>query len=140
LGAYADLQVEQVLGFGSILNPCDELHGWEGTALPYISGLNTIVETQGFSRKVASLWSLEDYEDFKVFISANPTAGKVIPGTGGLRKIRWRGMGVGKRGGTRVIYFNNTAKKTWLLALYAKSNKGGFSLNDLVSMRREVDG
>jgi len=49
-------------------------------------------------------------------------------------------MGVGKRGGTRVIYFNNTAKKTWLLALYAKSNKGGFSLNDLVSMRREVDG
>jgi hypothetical protein len=42
--------------------------------------------------------------DLKDFVARNPLAGDEMPGTGGLRKLRWRRAGVGKRGGARVTY------------------------------------
>lgn len=51
-----------------------------------------------------------------------PEAGVVIPGSGGLRKLRWAGSGRGKRGGLRVIYYYVTAEgEILLLHLYAKN-------------------
>lgn len=49
----------------------------------------------------------EEYSKFQAILVANPEAGRVISGTGGLRKIRWKDPGrqKGKRGGIRVIYF-----------------------------------
>lgn len=55
---------------------------------------------------------------------AAPDAGAVIPGTGGLRKIRWQGSGRGKRGGVRVIYYWATADDVILmLVAYPKSER-----------------
>jgi hypothetical protein len=55
------------------------------------------------------------------FIARNPEAGDVIPETGGVRKIRWRMQGRGKRGGSRVIYFfYDRAAPIYLLMVYAK--------------------
>lgn len=45
-----------------------------------------------------------------------------IPGTGGVRKLRWRAEGRGKRGGLRVIYYVVSSRfHCYLLHLYPKS-------------------
>jgi len=46
----------------------------------------------------------EEYRDFQNELAANPDCGTVIPGLGGLRKIRLALPGGGKRGGARVLY------------------------------------
>lgn len=54
----------------------------------------------------------------------NPEAGRIIRGSGGVRKLRWRRAGAGKRGGLRVIYFvRYQPNEFWMLALYAKSRR-----------------
>lgn len=56
------------------------------------------------------------------FIARNPETGDVIPETGGVRKVRWRRAGMGKRGGSRVIYFyHDPATPLYLLMVYAKA-------------------
>jgi hypothetical protein len=44
------------------------------------------------------------------FIAEHPAAGDVVPGSGGIRKVRWSRAGSGKSGGVRVIYFTRTAE------------------------------
>lgn len=52
----------------------------------------------------------------------NPEAGQVVPGTGGVRKVRWVRTGIGKRGGLRIVYFvRNQPDELWMLTLYAKA-------------------
>ncbi len=100
--------------------------------------MNTIIETRTFTRRVVEIWNEDEYEDFKEFIAINPEAGQVIPGTGGVRKIRWKGKGIGKQGGARVIYYNKARSETWLLTLYAKSNQEDVSVNELKRMREAI--
>jgi hypothetical protein len=60
--------------------------------------------------------------DFINWIAANPLAGDVIPGASPLRKVRWSRDGMGKRGGSRVIYFNQLDDGlVILLIVYSKS-------------------
>lgn len=55
-------------------------------------------------------------------IARNPLAGSLIPGTGGVRKVRWAASGRGKRGGARVIYyFHDEEMPLFLLTAYAKN-------------------
>ena len=63
-----------------------------------------IIETPQFSRQVQSLLSDEGCRSLQSALVSEPTQGVVLPGTGGLRKIRWAEEGRGKRGGVRVIY------------------------------------
>jgi mRNA-degrading endonuclease RelE of RelBE toxin-antitoxin system len=64
-----------------------------------------------------------DYRVLQIFLIANPEAGKIIPGSGGVRKLRWSVVGRGKRGGIRVIYYLRSKKgEIWLLTLYSKSH------------------
>jgi mRNA-degrading endonuclease RelE of RelBE toxin-antitoxin system len=102
--------------------------------------MNIIVETWEFSRKVSQIWTEEELDSLKVFLSRSPDAGQLIPGTGGVRKVRWGGMGAGKRGGVRVIYFNKTLSEIWLLTIYAKSDKETVPIRELRDMRKEIDG
>ncbi len=63
------------------------------------------IETSAFTRRVIELLSDDDYRLFQATLAANPVMGPVIPGSGGLRKIRWTMEGTGKRGGLRLIYY-----------------------------------
>ncbi|MBQ9596759.1 MAG: type II toxin-antitoxin system RelE/ParE family toxin, partial [Bacteroidales bacterium] len=57
-----------------------------------------------------------------------PMQGDTIPGTGGVRKIRWQGIGHGKRGGIRVIhYLYNENHPIYLLYAYPKNAKANLS-------------
>lgn len=80
-----------------------------GAPLAYIlvmtEGLFTVAETSLFSRQAKVVWSEEEHDEFVLYIAGNPEAGDVIADTGGVRKVRWKRAGSGKRGGVRVIYF-----------------------------------
>lgn len=76
-----------------------------------------IVETRVFTARICDLLRDEDYRRLQLELIRNPEAGRVIPGTGGLRKLRWGASGRGKRGGARVMYFWH-AKSEHLLMLF----------------------
>lgn len=82
----------------------------------------TVVETPQFVRQADALWTDAERQAFVDFIARNPEAGDVIPETAGVRKVRWRRAGMGKRGGTRVVYFyHNPETPLFLLMVYAKA-------------------
>jgi hypothetical protein len=71
------------------------------------------------------------------YLARNPTAGNVIPGSGGVRKLRWGLEGRGKRGGARVIYFfHDLEMPLLLLKAYAKNDQADLSSDELKTMRQ----
>lgn len=69
-----------------------------------------------------------------------PEAGPVIPGSGGVRKLRWRAPGRGKRGGYRVIYYAKTAHRViWMLTMYPKNVADNIPAHVLRQIRKEVE-
>lgn len=65
--------------------------------------MQTVVETKPFSRRADAILQPDERLDLIAYLAANPKDGDVIPGTGGIRKLRWRAKGKGKSGGVRVI-------------------------------------
>ena len=81
-----------------------------------------VVETPIFQKYAAEVWSYAEREEFIAWLAEHPEVGDVIPGTGGLRKVRWSRPGMGKRGGARVIYFNRLDDGlVVLLIVYSKA-------------------
>ena len=82
----------------------------------------TFVESPAFTKQCTDLWSDAEYSAFQHFLAARAEAGDLIPGLGGLRKVRWTRPGMGKRGGVRVIYMlRNAQGELVLLTLYTKA-------------------
>jgi hypothetical protein len=101
----------------------------------------TVVETLLFQKQWPMYWSEEERGEFAVFLAANPEAGDVVPGSGGIRKVRWRRAGSGKSGGVRVIYFaRSEAEELVLLTLYAKSSLDNLTGAKLKEIRRVLEG
>jgi len=99
------------------------------------------VETQLFTRLVQEYLPDDDYARLQQALITNPRIGDVIPGTGGVRKMRWRVAGRGKRGGIRVIYFLRLAQgQIWLLTLYAKNVADTIPAHVLKQIKDEIDG
>ncbi len=100
----------------------------------------TVVETPLFQRLADAYWTEEERSAFVFFIATHPEAGNVVPGSGGVRKVRWRMTGGGKRGGVRVIYFNRlSAGEIWLLVLYAKSEAESIPTHILRQIKEEIE-
>lgn len=84
----------------------------------------TVVETPVFLRQADAIWDENDRQALVDHIARNPESGNLIPGTGGVRKVRWTRPGSGKRGGARVIYFYYHADAPlFLLLAYAKASR-----------------
>jgi len=99
--------------------------------------LITIAETPLFVRQAEVAWDEREREAFVTFIAGNPEAGDVIPDTGGVRKVRWGSAGVGKRGGSRVIYFyHHPDRPLYLLMVYAKSRQENLSPEEKRTVRK----
>jgi hypothetical protein len=63
------------------------------------------IETSIFTRLVYDYLTDKEYLGLQSFLVGYPDAGPVVPGSGGVRKLRWAVAGRGKRGGIRVIYY-----------------------------------
>ena len=98
----------------------------------------TVSETEVFQKYAAAVWNDADRTEFINWIAANPLAGDVVPGSNGCRKVRWSRSGMGKRGGVRVIYFNEFEGQIWLLIVYAKAKFDNLPANFLAKLRDEV--
>ena len=97
----------------------------------------TVVETGPFIEDATRCLRQDEREEFIGYIARNPTAGVMIPGTGGVRKVRWRAGGRGKRGGARVIYFfHNERVPLFLLTAYAKSQRVDLAPAQRTALRR----
>jgi mRNA-degrading endonuclease RelE of RelBE toxin-antitoxin system len=98
-----------------------------------------IVETAVFTKRVRRLLDRESYRLLQLRLAADPEAGDVIPGTGGLRKIRWQGSGRGKRGGVRVIYYWARAHQVVLmLMVFGKNEQADLSPDQKATLKRLV--
>jgi mRNA-degrading endonuclease RelE of RelBE toxin-antitoxin system len=82
----------------------------------------------------------ESYRLLQLRLAADPESGAVIPGTGGLGKIRWSGSGRGKRGGSRIIYYWATAQNTILmLMIFAKKERSDLTAQQKAILRKIVE-
>ncbi|HJV02049.1 MAG TPA: type II toxin-antitoxin system RelE/ParE family toxin [Burkholderiaceae bacterium] len=100
----------------------------------------TVVETLLFQRLWPQYWTEEERGAFSIYIAEHPTAGVVVPESGGIRKVRWGRSGMGKSGGVRVIYYVRTAEgEIVLLTLYAKSKTDNITGQKLKEIRRALE-
>ena len=84
----------------------------------------TFIESAAFERVRAVYLDDDEYLELQQFMMENPEAGDVVRESGGVRKLRWRRKGKGKRGGLRVIYFvRYQPNEFWMLTLYAKAKQ-----------------
>ena len=98
------------------------------------------VETPIFTRRVVELLDEEQYRLLQGVLVAAPESGKVIPNSGGLRKLRWAGSGRGKRGGIRVIYYWLPEQaEILMLFLFAKNEQSDLDAQQLRKLRRTVE-
>jgi len=101
--------------------------------------MKTVIETPTFEKQSRKIWSEDERLDFISWISVNSTEGDVIPGSQGLRKVRWSGSQSGKRGGVRVVYFNQDEQGViYLLTVYSKSKKENVTNNELKQIKKEI--
>ena len=86
--------------------------------------VQAVAETPTFSRQADKLFSGDERRELIDHLANNPLAGDEIPGTGGVRKLRFRAPGRGKRGGARVVYFYGGERMPlYALLVYAKPAK-----------------
>jgi hypothetical protein len=107
--------------------------------------LLTVAELPEYLRTAGKLLTDADRRAIVDYVAAHPTAGDLIEGTGGVRKLRWARDGRGKSGGVRVIYyFHSDAMPLYLLTMFAKNERANLTkaernaLADLVDALVEI--
>jgi mRNA-degrading endonuclease RelE of RelBE toxin-antitoxin system len=97
------------------------------------------IETPIFTKLVTDLMPDDEYRKIQLALVLRPEAGKIIPGSGGLRKIRWKSSGSGKRGGLRLIYFWDVQEdRIYMLLIYKKSKQEDLTPSQLKILRNLV--
>ena len=94
------------------------------------------IETPQFSALLYDYLDDESYLDLQIHLIERPDRGDLIPGGGGIRKLRFAAQGKGKRGGVRVIYYWVTdAGQIYMLTLYPKGKKENLSDAEVAELR-----
>lgn len=96
------------------------------------------VETHIFSKHIQRLLTDEEYRELQQMLAEHPKTGEVIPGGSGLRKIRWRAGGKGKRGGVRVIYYCESTQRLYMIYAFGKSEQADLTKEQLRVLRAHV--
>ena len=86
-----------------------------------------IAEPPIFTKQLLSNLSDEEYRLFQATLLERPDAGKVIPGGGGLRKVRWGLEGRGKSGGARIIYYCVYRERYYSSVVHVSQKRAGES-------------
>lgn len=98
------------------------------------------VETSVFTRQAVALLDDDALRALQAALVERPDLGAVIPGGGGVRKVRWAGSGRGKRGGVRVIYYWFASEAViFCLLCYAKNERDDLSRAQLAALRALVE-
>lgn len=101
--------------------------------------MQTVAETPTFTRQADRLFSEDERRALIDYLADNPLAGDEIPGTGGVRKLRFTAKGRGKRGGARVVYFyGGEDMPLYALLAYAKAAKADLNPSERRAVRTVV--
>ena len=99
-----------------------------------------IIETSFFTKQVQKLLTDEEYGDLQAALVQRPDMGQLLVGGAGLRKVRWRARGQGKRGGVRVIYYWATEfNQLLMLMIYAKPRQEDLTPQQLRVLRTIIE-
>jgi mRNA-degrading endonuclease RelE of RelBE toxin-antitoxin system len=99
-----------------------------------------IIETSFFTKRIKILLNDEEYRNLQNDLIMNPEKGKIIKGSGGLRKLRWRLPGKGKSGGIRIIYYwINSSQIILMLLVYQKSELDSLSPSQIKVLKILVE-
>jgi hypothetical protein len=102
--------------------------------------MQTLVPIGTFEEKARKLLGKTGFDDMLEFLARRPKAGRIIQGTGGLRKVRFARPGKGKSGGTRVIYYyHNDTKPILLLLIYAKARQDNLTDVQKAQLKKHVN-
>jgi len=94
------------------------------------------IETQRFSDALYDYLDEDSYQELQVSLIERPDQGDIIPGGGGIRKLRFAAQGKGKKGGVRVIYYWVTkAGQIYMIAIYPKGRKDNLTDAELAEFR-----
>lgn len=97
------------------------------------------IETSVFTRQITALLNDDEYRQFQSALAANPAAGVLIRGGGGIRKVRIAIGGRGTSGGARVIYYWAVEKDAILLVFaYAKNVAAELTAKQTVELAKLV--
>lgn len=89
------------------------------------------IETSVFTRQIKNMISDDCYLEMQQFLARLPTAGDLVRGSGGCRKLRWKVPGRGKRSGIRLIYYwVRSDDQILMLTVYSKA-----MTNDLTTLQ-----
>ena len=99
--------------------------------------MQTVIETEGYLRDAKDAGMAEDERSAAVdLVAANPEAGDVMQGTGGVRKARLAGRGKGKSGGYRIVwYFGGGDIPVFLLTVFGKGEKANLTQGECNALR-----
>jgi len=99
-----------------------------------------IIETHIFTKRINRLMKEDVYRELQNELIESPDIGKVIQGSGGIRKIRWSGSGRGKRGGSRIIYYWAKNKdQIYMLFIYEKNELSDLTKDQLSTLKKVVE-
>jgi hypothetical protein len=108
------------------------------TALPY-NVIMEFIEAPLFTRYVYDYLTDDEYLGLQSYLLIYPESGKIVPGSGGIRKLRWAMTGSGKRGGVRIIYFfKKQNDEIWLLTIYSKNEIENIPAHILKKIAEEI--
>ena len=96
-------------------------------------------ETPIFTEQIVTFLDDDSYRELQSVLIREPESGDLIPRSRGLRKIRWRVSGKGKRGGIRVIYYTVTRDQIYLLYAYSKNRQENLTQEQTNRLRNLVD-
>ena len=106
--------------------------------MPYNQGME-FIETSLFTRLIYDYLSEEEFLGLQVYLLRHPESGKIVSGSGGVRKLRWAVRGKGKSGGIRVIYYWKVSDdEIWLLTVYGKSERETIPAHILRQIAEEI--
>ena len=75
----------------------------------------------------------------EIYLLENPKAGKIMKGTGGIRKMRWILPDTGKSGGIRVLYVDFIfSDKICMFDLFPKDEKDNLSQTEKKALKKIV--
>jgi hypothetical protein len=98
------------------------------------------VETSVFSGQLLEHLHDDDYRSLQSALTLRPEQGALIPGSGGLRKLRWALRGKGKRGGLRIIYYWDPAEDViYFIYLYRKNQQENLRPDQLKLLKRTIE-
>lgn len=99
-----------------------------------------VKETPIFTQIIQEILTDDQYAELQSVLVDNPKSGDVIRGSGGLRKVRWKIPGKGKRGGLRVIYYHlDKDMQIYMIFAYKKNEQSDLTPEQVTVLRKVVE-